>query len=215
MNISLSHHKQGWHEYAECRKCKWSTVEAIGLSFSLLLTGCQSLFIAGCLSGEGENYAWVIRSGEAIAEPVPEYHSNAEEADNRIWRHVTQSWATNILIYSPDTDVYNIGIGIGLTSPTLKQYIIQVNVLHSADRKEMPASQQNDLASLPRENLGVILQTLFISTGCDFVSYLKSLGKATILNTFQHAEFICGVNMPGCLHHTLEHNKSGGFLSFI
>jgi len=67
-----------------------------------------------------------------------------------------------------------------------------------------------------RENLGVILQTLFISTGCDFISYFKSLGKATILNTFfQHAEFICGVNMPGCLHHTLEHNKSGGFLSFI
>ena len=60
------------------------------------------------------------------------------------------------------------------------------------------------------------MQTLFISTGCDFVSYFKSLGKATILNIFfQHAEFICGANTPGCLHHTLPHNRESGFLSFI
>ena len=141
-----------------------------------------------------DNYAWVIWSGEAIAEPVPEYHSNAEEADNRIWCHATQPWAINILIYSPDTDVYNIGIG--LTSPTLKQYIIQLNVPHSAEKRYLHLNRMKialandpDLASLPRENLGVILQTLFISTGCNFVSYFKSLGKATILNTFfQHAE---------------------------
>lgn len=94
-------------------------------------------------------------------------------------------------------------------------HIQQKRYLH-LNRMKIALANDPDLASLPRENLGVILQTLFISTGCNFFSYFKSLGKVTILNTFfQHAEFICGVNMPGCLHHTLEHNKSGGFLSCI
>jgi len=183
MNISLSLHKQGWHEYAECRECKRSIVEAIGLSFSLLLTGCQSLFIAGCLSGEGENYALILRSGEAIAEPVPEYHSNAEEADNRIWHHATQSWATNSLIHSPDTDDLQHWHRHRPDQSNTKA-VHHSGKCSAFSRKEIPTSQQNDLASLPRENLGVILQALFISTGCDFVSYFKSLGKATILNTF-------------------------------
>ena len=121
MNIFLSLHKQAYPKGGkstcmECRECKRSIVEAVGLSFlqkgQLFLTGCQNLVIAGCLSGEGENNAWAICSSEAIAEPLPQYQSNAEEADNRIWRHAIQSWATNILIYSPDTDVYNIGLGL-------------------------------------------------------------------------------------------------------
>ena len=71
-----------------------------------------------------------------------------------------------------------------------------------------------DLAALPKENLGVILQTLFICTGCDFISYFKTVGKATFLNNFfQNAEFICGPQLPGCLHDTK--NPSNGFLSFV
>ena len=38
--------------------------------------------------------------------------SNAEEANKRIWRHATQTSAQRILVYSPDTDVYNIGLPI-------------------------------------------------------------------------------------------------------
>ena len=60
------------------------------------------------------------------------------------------------------------------------------------------------------------MQTLFISTGCDYISYLKYIGKASILNNFfQYASFICGHNMPGCLHHTSSDNLQHGFLSFI
>lgn len=60
------------------------------------------------------------------------------------------------------------------------------------------------------------MQTLFISTGCDFVSYFKSIGKATFLNVFfQHAGFICGERNPGILSETGSLNKSNGFLSFV
>ena len=51
-----------------------------------------------------------IYTNEITAERPLQYCSNAEEADNRMWRHATQSPASDILIYSPNTDVYNIGL---------------------------------------------------------------------------------------------------------
>ena len=70
-----------------------------------------------------------------------------------------------------------------------------------------------DLATLPENKLG---KTLFICSGCDYTSYFSGHGKATILNVFfQHAEFINGVQMPGCLSETSTTNKKSGFLSFI
>ena len=73
-----------------------------------------------------------------------------------------------------------------------------------------------DISNLPQDGLCLILQTLFICTGCDYISYFKSIGKATILNNFfQYASFISGYNMPGYLHNTLTSNKQYGFLSFV
>ena len=60
------------------------------------------------------------------------------------------------------------------------------------------------------------MKTLFISTGCDYISYFKFIGKATILNNFfQYASFICGDNLVGCLHGTSLGNTEDNFLSFI
>ena len=137
----------------------------------------QSLFLARCFSGESENNAWVIHSSETTAVPVPHYHSNAEEANNWIRRHATQTWATKILIYSPDTDVYNIGLGL---NQMLRQYIIQLNVPHAQKSRYLhinnlqeALNNDPDLAALPRDKVGMIMQTLYIATGCDFVSYFK------------------------------------------
>ena len=118
--------------------------------------------------------------------------------------------------------LYNIGLGL-VTQTLQKLYIIQLNVPQAAEKRYLLLNNLHtallndpDLASVRKDSIGVTMQTLFISTGCDFVSYFKSLGKATILNIFfQHAEFICGANTPGCLHHTLPHNRESDFLSFI
>ena len=123
-----------------------------------------------------------------------------------------QSHATRILIYSPDTDTYNIGLG--LVSGTTKEYIIQLNVLHSSEKKYLCLNHlhtaflnDQDLATLPRNNISEVMQTLFICTGCDFVSFFKSLGKATLLNNFyQYANFI-GSLQP--------ENKDDGFLALF
>ena len=104
-----------WRDYIECRQCKRSLIKAIGLSYlkkgRLMLRQGQTLVIAGCFSGEGENNnVWIIHA-HSIPESTSRYTSNAEEADMRIWCHATRSWANRILIYSPDIDVYNIGLG--------------------------------------------------------------------------------------------------------
>ena len=50
-----------------------------------------------------------------------------------------------------------------------------------------------DLASLPQDKIGKIIQQLYIITGCDYISFLSGFGKATFLNYFyQHADLITG-----------------------
>ena len=193
-----------------------------------LLKGHQRLLLAGCFSGSGENNAWLLHAGEVSAEQPeqPEqYYSNAEEADSRIRRHAVQCNANVnvILIYSSDTDVYNIGLSHMSQKPAAT-YIIQLNPPHSDEKKyininnfKIALQKDPDLSNLPQGNeLCQILQTLFICTGCDYISYLKFIGKATVLNNFfQYASFICGHILLGCLHNTSSANKEDSFLSFI
>ena len=216
----------GWKEHLECRVCKRAITEAIGISFlqkgKLLLINDQRLVVAGCFTGDSKNCAWVISPSEITPDSAaPQYNCNATEADNRIWCHASQTDATKILVISPDTDVYNIGLTF--LSNEQKQYIVQLNVHYSAEKKYVSLNNLNealindpDLCSLHREGLCLILQSLFISTGCDFISYFKSFGKATILNVFfQYANFISGTNMEGSLEQTHMSNRETGFLAFI
>ena len=108
----------------ECKTCKRAIVESIGLYFlqigHCLLQQQQQLIICGCFADE---FAWLITSGIPPEKVQQCYASNALEADNRIWRHVTQTTATKILICPPDTDVYNTG----LSTPPDKDYRIAGN----------------------------------------------------------------------------------------
>lgn len=139
----------------------------------------------------------------------------------RIWRHVEAARAQRILVYSPDTDVYNIGISVAHKFPH-KDVIVQVNVAHSHDLKyvqikNIAKALENDpdLASLPHNDALAILHMLFIVSGCDYVSFFNGFGKGTFLNVFfQHADFITGRNSSGLLCHYSEHNKEVGFLAF-
>ena len=86
-------------------------------------------------------------------------------------------------------DVYNIGLAMLQLSQ--KEYIVQLNVPHSMQKRYVHLNNllcafQNDpdLVSLPQTHVGTIMQAVLISTGCDYVSYFKSLGKSTILNIF-------------------------------
>lgn len=160
-----------------------------------------------------------------MAQKSEQHYSNAQEADSRIWRHAEiLSPGTNLLIYSPDTDVYNIGLSnFNSQNQPPKNYIIQLNVHHSTEKRYLFLNNLQtaflndpDLSTLSTNKIGLTIQSLFISTGCDFISYFKLYGKATILNCFfQYASFICGNTMTGSLEQTMQCNKDKGFLSFL
>ena len=70
-----------------------------------------------------------------------------------------------------------------------------------------------DLAVLEERKIAEIMQALFISTGCDYISFSNELGQAMFSKTLlEYSEFITGSksSIPGELTH-----ESNGALSFI
>ena len=78
-----------------------------------------------------------------------------------------------------------------------------------------------DLSHIHPDILPQVLQTLHVSTGCDYTSFFSKIGKATFFRYFcQYASFITSGSdptTPGTLSHTSipsdEHKL--GFLAFI
>lgn len=140
-----------------------NVVKVTGLGFTqqgrFLLKNHQRLLIAGCFTGDGKDFAWIICTNKITAERLLQYGSNAEEADNRMWRNATQSPGSRALLYSPDTDVYNIGLQ--LVNQPSKNYILQLNVPYSSQKKylnlNMAFSHDPDFTTLLNENLGTIM----------------------------------------------------------
>lgn len=118
------------------------------------------------------------------------YNTNAEEADMRILRHAYQSKATKILIYSPDTDVCNIGLPLASIT-SCQECIIQISLPHAREQKlvslnnlQKALDDDPDFAGIPRESLANVFRVLFIVSGCDYVSFFPGLGKAAFMNAF-------------------------------
>ena len=148
----------------------------------------------------------------------PSYDTRGEEADLRVWRHVTQTSKTKILVYSPDSDVYNIGLGIDLVD---REVIVQINVPHSQSELFVNLKQlinalqlDPDLAAVNTEQLPRIFQMLYVCSGCDSISYFAGAGKAAFFaGFFQHAAFITGSKMVGEL--SSAGDVSNNYLSFL
>ena len=141
----------------------------------------------------------------------------------RIWRHAYQSKANKILIYSPDTDVYNIGLPLTSISSHV-ECIVQINLPHSNEQRfvsinnlQTALDNDPDLASIDRERLPSTLQMLFIVSGCDYMSYFAGIGKAAFLNAFYHySDFITGNKQEGSLSDSSSESEMKiGFLSFV
>jgi len=57
-----------------------------------------------------------------------------------------------------------------------------------------------------------IFHTIFVATGCDYISFFSEIGKATFLRYFyQHAEFIFSgkFNLPGTVQLDFVDSLSG------
>ena len=123
--------------------------------------------------------------------------------------------SSRILVMSPDTDIYHIGLPL---SHREKEIVIQINTYNCKDLCFLHLSalitaftNDPDLSSLSPSILPQVFQTLFVATGCDYISFFSGIGKATFLRYFfQNVEFITSGrdNAPGTLADVgLENNN--------
>ena len=173
-----------------CRQCKRGLVTFLSDYFlnniSTYLQDHQTLYVAGGFDGHLTDTVWYVQ-GNSRPQPDPTYTSNAEETDTRIWLHVKQTAHKQILLLSPDTDVYHIGLPL----EHHKQVIVQTSPMNSRemqflDMLALIKAFQNDpdLATIDTMILPQVMQTLFVSTGCDYTSFFCPVGKATFCAIF-------------------------------
>jgi len=99
---------------------------------------------------------------------------------------VKQTKCRNVLILSPDTDVYHIGMALDSTHS--KQVVVQISPVNSRQLKflditTLNAAFQND-PDLANIDAIILPQILFVCTGCDYISFFSRIGKATLLRYF-------------------------------
>ena len=149
--------------------------------------------------------------------PVPYLSSNANEGDVRVWLHCIHAAGRNELIVSPDTDVYHIG----LTVPFDRENSSIITQLSKPSQQESKYIDMNslinaidndpDLHQVPHSMRRQAVQSLYIASGCDYVSYFCGLGKASFLSCmFQHAtcdyvSYFCGLGKASFLSCMFQH----------
>ena len=214
-----------WRENVlNCRKCKRNL--GCFLSHYFLekikrkLRPQQRFITAGGFNGAQRNQALFTELNR-----TPQCDSrltcNAEESDTRIWLHVVNSAGQKKLILSPDTDVYHVGLPV--VAGTTLDVLVRLSPFSSLELRllDMQAlisafSNDPDMASIPSSLSPSAIQVLYISTGCDFISFFNGFGKASFLNTlFEYCGFICcnDDQAPGTLADTDP--DSQGFLAFL
>ena len=186
----------------------------------------QKLYIAGAFEGNLKDTAWFVQGSDS-PQPDPAYYCEAEETDTRIWLHARENSSRNILIVSADTDIYHIGCPLLQDIPN-KHIVVQLSKMSSRELKYLDINalkkalaNDPDLAHMDSNSLPQVMQTMYLATGCDYISFFSRIGKTTFLKYFfQHATFISSQgdeSTPGSLSDVDLHTKSyeSGFLAFL
>ena len=209
-----------WRNVLDCRICKKALTVYIAEEMLQLITryiDSNQEFITNVAQSA---YSTTTACTKV---PQPTLWTNADEADLRVWLHCVHSQGQRKLIFSPDTDVYHIGLSaISLIPDT--QIIVQLSKDHTHGARFLclntlldALSNDPDLADILPNLRPQAMQSLYISTGCDYVSFFTGIGKASFLSTFfQHASFIAGGREPpGSIGEFSLDAQSPGMLSFL
>ena len=98
-----------------CRSCKRELCNYLSQAMLTVapnsLSPRQTFITAGGFTGDRLNQRWSVTHTNQ-PQSVPELMSSVEETDQRIWYHCVKSAGYKKLLYSPDTDVYHIGLAI-------------------------------------------------------------------------------------------------------
>ena len=206
-----------WRTFLSVRQQKRLLVNFLSHSFLTLsaekITDSKFLFVtAGGFDGELTDKSLVSQNGSISQHLLTE--GNHEEADTRVWLHANASAVNIVVIYSPDTDIYFIGL------PILKDIdkTIYVQLKDSPYEKiylnmnKLVPSLNNDICFQGISDIEKCVQILFIFSGCDYISYFKGYGKKSFFDVFRKcAVFISGSPEDGCL---FDLNSQKGLYSF-
>ena len=116
-----------------CRNCKHILVIVLAKYYMKVISKQiqpgKVLIMAGCYNGDLEDTAWLI-ARDSTPQPLPVYTCNAEETDTRLWLHCRHTECRKILILSPDTDIYHIGLPLIHRENNI---MVRINMYNSRD----------------------------------------------------------------------------------
>ena len=205
-----------WAEFLGIREnkrklCTYLSHKFLELVPALLSPQQQFVTSGGFLHGSLKEQGWI---GAVITMQGRMPHlvrHNHEETDTQIWLHVKDTECQYIHVYSIDRDIGLIGLPL-MTRFADKIVLIQYSKIYDITKYlhlnmlKKAVEDDGDLGYLANpHDICKIIQTLFIASGCDFVSYFVRLGKRKFYDVlFQYAGFISGdtIDLPGQLSYT-------------
>eukprot|EP00117_Sycon_ciliatum_P026716 scpid47964/ scgid21868/ len=178
---------KSWRKFLSCRKCKRMLVNFI-TTFSLfnslhfLRQPHQAFVTGGGLDGDFTGKALGTAYGDPVVKQLDVYASDAEEADFRVWRHAAANGP--VVVYSPDTDTYHVALSGREVAD--RSIAVQLDMPGAPEQRFLLLSKlakaingDPDLAKVPSDSRLMLLQALFVLTGCDYLSYFSGISKLT------------------------------------
>ena len=209
---------RNWNNFLKIRENKQKLVNIISDQFLLfgssLLQSNQTLFVGG---GFADSFIAKEVHCNEIKDCV-NLRCNALEGDSSVWLHTFTCQGLKCLVYSPDNDTYHIGLPLTEKYPEKNVYVALDNTFETLlNLNKLSYSIRYDEKfgrSLP--DVLSIIQMLYVSTGCDYISFFKDHGKKSFFDTFaKNSEFIsAGRSFKGTLG-DFKGESENGFLSFL
>ena len=104
------------------------------------------------------------------------------------YMYISHNYREFTYVFSPDTDVYHIGLPLDTGE---KEILIEISVAGSTHKRILSLSNLKhnlindpDLSSISPTQLLQVFQTLYVVTGCDYTSFFCGFGKTTLMKCF-------------------------------
>jgi hypothetical protein len=128
---------------------------------------------SGGFEGENKDKAFGSSPEKGIF-VISHLSANHEEGDTRVWFHAFKSTANRLIIYSPDTDTFLIGLPL-IKKLTGKSIFVQLKIFsfdsEFIDMTVLTDCLAHDLLLQGIADVEICMQNVYIMSGCDFVSF--------------------------------------------
>ncbi|CAC5415362.1 unnamed protein product [Mytilus coruscus] len=183
-----------WRNFVNVRDHKRKLVNYLSYQFiTLSLRRFQNhecvVVTAGGFDDLNVNKAFdSLGAGDGSTVECCHLNSNHEEGDTRVWLHAKQSKSQRIIIYSPDTDQFFVGLPFidSIYDKTIYLQLKDSCFDHQyVDMRMFSLQMSNDMCLKGLSKPVDCLQMVYIASSCDFVFFFQGYGKKTFINIFR------------------------------